>query len=289
MNRDRGGRAAGHRAGRFPRFLAFALALSCVEGIRGQTATPFEDVSNDQASPNYHINYNFIQFMKEQGITSGCTTTKYRPGSQIPRDQAAVFMVRAVYWALSGKDRRSTFEFENTIPYFPNDVPFGHMFFSFVQKARELTITSGIGSGLYGASVGMTWGQAAAFAARAWEIRTQGVVANTDPGGCPGIFATHIFAQYYRRVATILGCGWVPAGKNLDDPITRGEIAPLVVRAGMGREASTAELAPPGSGGSSAAMKEYIYLGPRLIATETTAGGGGGEPGQIPNSIRPCA
>ncbi len=59
------------------------------------TQTPyFTDVSSDPTDPNYSQFFEYIQKMKDVGITSGCTATTYCPNDDVTRGEMALFIMR---------------------------------------------------------------------------------------------------------------------------------------------------------------------------------------------------
>src|SRR6185312_12006099 len=57
----------------------------------------FSDVAPTGAEQNF---YNYIQELKEIGVTSGCTATTYCPQAAVTRGQMAVFLMRAGFNSL---------------------------------------------------------------------------------------------------------------------------------------------------------------------------------------------
>jgi hypothetical protein len=114
------------------------MAVFIIKALLGDsfsypTAPYFSDV------PSSHWAFKYIQKMRELGITAGYSDGTYRPGNQVTRAETSVFLVQAL---LGG-----SFTYP-TSPYF-SDVPSGHWAFKFVQKLRELGITSGYTDGTY--------------------------------------------------------------------------------------------------------------------------------------------
>lgn len=112
----------------------------------------FDDV------PATHPFFKWIQMMSVLGITDGCAVDKYCPGDNITRGQMAVFIIRARLGA------GEVFPFGAT-PLFV-DVPDTHPFFAFIQKMRELSITSGCAEGSFCPGDLVTRGQMAVFIMR---------------------------------------------------------------------------------------------------------------------------
>jgi hypothetical protein len=134
------------------------MAVFIVRAIMGGdnftfTTTPyFSDV------PASDPTFQWVQKMRDLGITSGCSATSYCPDEPVTRDQMAVFIIRARYGATA------TF-IHPRIPYF-GDVPFGSLFFPWIQKMSQTGISLGCGPNLYCPSASVTRGEMAVFIMR---------------------------------------------------------------------------------------------------------------------------
>ncbi len=153
------------------------MAVFIVRSILGTndftyTTTPyFTDVTSDPTDPNYSQFFKYIQKLKDLGITSGCTATTYCPNDTVSRGQMAVFIMRARYGV--------GFAFNYTMtPYFtdvvasPEFEPDGSVnpdysqFFEYIQKMRDVGITSGCTATTYCPNDDVTRGQMALFIMR---------------------------------------------------------------------------------------------------------------------------
>lgn len=173
--------------------------------------------------PLTHPFYNFISVMRDKAITSGCTTNTYCPDSVTTRGQMAVFIIRAIF----GGDN---FTFSST-PAF-SDVSAAHPFFKWIQKMRELGITTGCTATTYCPDDAVTRGQMGVFI-----VRARLGLAGGDPLVFPatGFFAdvpsTHpffSFIQKMRQLAITSGCTgtqYCPDGDT-----TRGQMSVFIVR-----------------------------------------------------------
>lgn len=112
--------------------------------------------------PSAHPRFKYIQKLRELGLTSGCAPNLFCVDDPVTRGQAAVFLIRAKMRPLFGDE----FAFPIT-PYF-SDVPPEHMFFRFIQKLRELGVTTGCAEGVFCADAPLTRGQASRFLERAF-------------------------------------------------------------------------------------------------------------------------
>jgi N-acetylneuraminic acid mutarotase len=133
------------------------MAAFIIRALYGETfsynSTPyFIDV------PSSHWAFKYIQKLKELGITTGCGSGQYCPEEIVTREQMAAFLIRA----RAGEDFSCSSE-----PYF-SDVTSDHWAFDYIQKLRELEITTGYGDGTYGPDDSVTRDQMAAFLYRAF-------------------------------------------------------------------------------------------------------------------------
>ncbi len=119
--------------------------------------------------------YSLPHFMRENRITSGCTTTTFCYDQAITRGEMAVLIIRGLFWALAGTPENFTY---STSPYFTDVLP-SHPWFKYIQKMRDLGITSGCTSTTYCVNNSITWGEMTVFGVRAWEYRTRGQVTNS--------------------------------------------------------------------------------------------------------------
>lgn len=150
----------------------------------------FADVQPSQAF------YPSVHFMRETGVTLGCTSAAFCPGDNITRGQMAVFIVRGLFWALKRTPDNFTFSSQ---PYF-TDVPTSHIFFPYIQKLKELNITAGCEDGTkFCPDHSVSWGQLSVFAVRSWEYRTSGAITNNF---CPGAPAPTLHPEHESS----LGC-----------------------------------------------------------------------------------
>lgn len=173
--------------------------------------------------PVTHPFYHFISIMRDRGITAGCNASNYCPDTNTTRGQMAVFIVRALF----GGDN---FPFNST-PFF-TDVPSTHPFFRWIQKMRELGVTSGCTATTYCPDGAVTRGQMAAFI-----IRARLGLAAGDPLAIPlgpyfsDVTATHpffTFIQKMRQLAVTSGCtavNYCPESET-----SRGQMSVFIVR-----------------------------------------------------------
>lgn len=135
------------------------MAVFVIRSVVGDdftfSATPaFNDV------PASHPFFKYIQKLKELGITAGCTANTFCPDNNVTRGEMAVFLVRGKLSSL----HQDNFPFPQTA-YF-TDVPATHGFYKFIQKLRELGVTTGCGAATYCPGDAITREQMAVFLTR---------------------------------------------------------------------------------------------------------------------------
>jgi hypothetical protein len=121
------------------------------------TATPyFTDVPASDAS------FPFVQKFRDQGITSGCTTTSFCPNDKVTRWMAAVLLIRGKFKAQFGDQ----FSYPST-PAFADVAPTSPVF-AYIQKLFELGITTGCTPATFCPDDPITRQQAAVFIVRSF-------------------------------------------------------------------------------------------------------------------------
>jgi hypothetical protein len=136
------------------------MAVFLVRALYGDSFSfPAEPYFTDV--PATHTFFKYIQKLRQSGITTGCTATTYCPDDTVTRGQMAVFVVRAKMRAVLGDT------FAHPTPAYFTDVPVGHAWFPFVQKLRELGVTSGCSATEFCTNDPITRAQTAVFLVRA--------------------------------------------------------------------------------------------------------------------------
>lgn len=176
----------------------------------------FQDV------PTTDLFFDHIQLLSQSITGIGCSAGNYCPAAATTRAQMAEWIVRALYG--------ETFPFP-TAPYF-SDVAAAHPQFRFIQKLRELGITSGCDATRYCPGDGVTRGQMAAFLVRArlGLNSTQSFPASTNPifGDVP---SGHLFFPFIQKLKEYGVTGGCTATTYCPDQITtRGQMAVFLVR-----------------------------------------------------------
>jgi hypothetical protein len=174
---------------------------------------PFGDV------PSAHWAADYINAIYEAGITTGYGDGTYGPEDPVSREQMAVFIIRALYG--------ETFSYNST-PYFV-DVPSSHWAFKYIQKLKELGITTGCGFNEYCPSELVTRDQMAAFLIRAKIGEDFSYDPNPYFTDVPyGYWAFH-YAQKLKELGITTGCG---SGRYCpQDMVTRDQMAAFLTRA----------------------------------------------------------
>ncbi|MEO8131971.1 MAG: trypsin-like peptidase domain-containing protein, partial [Bryobacteraceae bacterium] len=136
------------------------MAVFVIRGVLGTDQFDSRSIPYFDDVPVSHPFFRYIQKMKELGITAGCSATPalYCPEAQVTRSQMGVFLIRSKYG--------NNFSYTQT-PYFL-DVGSGATEFPFVQKMRDLGITSGCSATQYCGTASTTRGQMAMFLVRAF-------------------------------------------------------------------------------------------------------------------------
>ena len=117
------------------------------------TPTPyFTDV------PATNLYFPWIQKMQDLGIGLPCSQTQYCPDSAVTRGIMSVLIIRSRFGVSIPTNYPTT-------PYF-TDVPASHPYFPWIQKMKQLGITSGCTPTTYCPDVPVTRGQMAVFIMR---------------------------------------------------------------------------------------------------------------------------
>jgi hypothetical protein len=143
--------------------------VRAIYGSNGFTAASqpyFSDV------PPSTFGFQWIQKMYELGITEGCGSGMYCPSASVTRAQMAIFIIRTRFGATA------TFTYPSSA-YF-SDVPSDGFGFSWIQRMKLDSITSGCGAGIYCPNGTVTRGDMAVFIMR-------GAFNDLLPAGTPVI------------------------------------------------------------------------------------------------------
>ncbi len=142
--------------------------------------------------------FQWIQKMRDLGITSGCGSNNYCPNDPVTRGQMAVFIIRTRLGSTA------TFNYPTT-PLFTDVTP-DNPFFLWIQKMKQLGITSGCGGTDYCPNDPVTREQMAVFLMR-------GAFNQLLPAGTPVVSALSPSAgpRGYNIMVTLTGqnTNWV--------------------------------------------------------------------------------
>ena len=201
-----------------------------------------------------------VNLMWQRQLTHGCSYDPhlYCPDSlQASRGDMAVFLVRAIYSALTGDPESFT---PPSTPYF-TDVPATHPRFRYIQQLRYMGVTIGYGSEtVYSPDSPLTNAQAATFTVRARQVLEGSSVyygyvtlgVPNDNLSCPYDFQCYAYfpndvpsTNYYFKfvqkarewAGPMIQAPDCPYGFCPDAPATRGQISFYVVYGILGQPA----------------------------------------------------
>jgi len=146
------------------------MAQFIVRSVLGGDPTSYTQTPYFTDVPASYPYFEWIQALRDLGITDGCTATTYCPGATVTRDQMAAFIIRLRYGASTG------FAYPST-PYFTDVLSATDIFFNYVQKLAQVGITSGCTTTTYCPNDLTLRGQMAVFLARG--AFNQGLPAGT--------------------------------------------------------------------------------------------------------------
>jgi len=191
--------------------------------IGGQTVTVTQKFTAQQFSDVPPSSYQFdaVNLLKDQGITSGCTADTFCPTQPVTRAQMAVFIVRAVY----GGDNFTY----NPAPVF-SDVPANAFGFKWIQKLFELNITTGCATGLYCPNSPVTRAQMAVFMIRGRFGSTASFTSPLTPyfTDVPANGFGFQWIQRMRFDGITSGCG--PTTYCPTNSVVRGDMAIFIMK-----------------------------------------------------------
>jgi hypothetical protein len=176
-----------------PRTGAVYAAGNLVQILQKGTASvaPYADV------PANDIFADYIGIIKANAITSGCTATNYCPSATTTRGQMAVFIVRS----LLGTD-----DFTVRQDQYFTDIPSTHPLFKWIQKLRELNITTGCTPFTFCPDNPVTRGEMAVFLVRA---KLGDTFTSSSTPYFSDVPATNVFFRYIqklRQLGITAGC-----------------------------------------------------------------------------------
>ena len=164
--------------------------------------SPFTDLSGFETA---------IDWLYREGITNGCSPTRFCPDDPVTRIQMAMFMTRAMGLPLSSTD------------YFDDDD--GRTGESSVNALAKAGLTGGCGPRRYCPSASVTRIQMAQFLVRALDLPPTSTDYFDDDDGMTGESSVNALA----KAGLTGGCG--PRRYCPSDPLTREQMAALLYRA----------------------------------------------------------
>jgi hypothetical protein len=191
-----------------------------------QPARIFDDVPPESPFADY------IALMDQYQITAGCSAVPrlYCPDSEITRGQAATFISRWLMGEMTRQEGpRVPFPFSD-VPYF-EDVPSTDPLFRFVQKVRQLEITTGCSTApaLFCPSAPVTRGQMAVFLVRAVSGDAFSFPTAQRFTDVPSNHPFFRYIQKLKEMGVTSGCSTTEFCP--DTPITRRQMAAFFIRA----------------------------------------------------------
>ncbi len=161
--------------------------------------------------------YRFVETLLHDGVTGGCGGSNFCPGSNVSRQQMAVFL-------LVSREGASYVPPACVTPVF-NDVPCSNGFAKWIDELSNRGVTAGCGGGAYCPTADVTRAQMAVFLLRTLEGSTYTPPACVTPAfadvPCSSGFAVWVDELAARGITA--GCG----GGNYcpNNPVTRGQMA----------------------------------------------------------------
>src|SRR5262249_34198126 len=169
-----------------------------------------------------HPFYDYITLLKENGVTAGCGATTFCPDGNVTRGEMSALVIRSIVG--------ENFTFSST-PSF-TDVPATHALFKYIQKMKELGITTGCTTTNFCPDSPVTRGQMAVFLVRAaLGISSSQNVPSTMVTSFSDVQSTNIFFSYIQKVKAMgISAGCAINKYCPDDLTTRGQMAVFLIR-----------------------------------------------------------
>jgi len=215
------------------RTVALSIAGQTLQLTQRFTASIFSDVTPGDTY------FDAANLMMQKLITSGCATQptlQYCPNLDITRGEMAVFIARTI---MGGGATEDNFTYTAS-PYF-TDVPANYPFFKWIQKIRDLDITSGCGVALYCPDSLVTRDEMAAFIIRARYGAGTAFAFLSTPLFTDVPASNNFFKWIQKMKQTGITSGCTATTYCPGDPVSRGEIAIFIMRGGFNL------LLPPGT------------------------------------------
>lgn len=199
-----------------------------------QGGSPSAAIFNDVSAADPYFDY--VSLMSTYGITAGCQASPalYCPGSPATRAEMAVFVVRGLDLALG-----TAFTYPATA-YFQDITATGadSEFYPYVQKIAQLGITAGCQSSppLFCPDSSITQAEMAVFMIRAWMLANN-LTAFTYPQTpyFTDVPASNEFFPFVQKMVQLgFWQGCTSTTYCQADPVTRDQMAPMILRSMLG-------------------------------------------------------
>ena len=196
-----------------------------------QGGSPSAPVFNDVLASDPYFDY--ISLMHTDNITAGCYASPplYCPDTPVTRAQMSVFVVAALNRAL-GTSLTYT-----QIPYF-QDVPSNSGYFPFVQRIKDLGITTGcsINPPLFCPDSSISQGQMAVFMIVGWMLENNiSAFSYTTTPYFSDVPSTDIYFKFVQKMRDLgfwTGCSATVYCES--SAVTRDQMAPMIMRSLLG-------------------------------------------------------
>jgi uncharacterized repeat protein (TIGR01451 family) len=232
------------------------MAVFVIRSVFGSDTFSYTQAPYFSDVPVGSLYFPWIQKMQDLGIGLPCSSGQYCPEAPVTRGIMAVLIIRSRFGSLAPANYP-------TVPYF-TDVPADHPYFAWIQKMKQLGITSGCSVTTYCPDDPVTRGQMAVFIMR-------GEFNQLLPPATPVVvWASRASASPGQAVGVTI------AGQN-----TNFASGVTQVTGGQGITVSNISVTSSTTLTVQFAISPNAALGPRSI-TVTTAG----EEATLPNGFR---
>jgi hypothetical protein len=214
--------SAAHVFGVGATFTVRGMTISVVERIGENFVVRVtgKAVSQRFLDDNGNIHESNIEAIAALGITRGCNpplVDRFCPDSNVTRAEMAAFLIAAL-----GEQPASSF-----LGSFP-DVPAGQWYTGYVERLKELGITTGNADGTFGPDRPVTRAEMAVFLNRAFQL------GSPPPGAVFGDIAPD---QWYAQAVEAIRLAGITTGCSANpvlycpiDPVKRDQMATFVAR-----------------------------------------------------------
>ncbi|GAA1728019.1 S-layer homology domain-containing protein [Aeromicrobium alkaliterrae] len=199
----------------FRRPLAVLLLVTglVMTGTTSATATRFVDV------PDSHVFATQIEWLADEGITTGYADGTFRPGAAVLREQMAVFL-----WRQAGQPAVS--DLPGTSPF--TDVPRSHAFYQAIVWLADSGISTGYDDGSFRPGQPVLREQMAAFL---YRFRALQAAPGSGSGSFVDVPSGRTFAEQIRWLSgTGISTGYSDGTFRPSQPVLREQMAAFLFR-----------------------------------------------------------